>query len=142
MQLFSQPQHAQPASPYPVAGTKIAGIRYESALVLLRLKDAVSMRSGEDADYLTGSPYIFAWQAEDGAWTEVTVPAGMITDLTSVPWLFRFLVGRVGPWLEAAVLHDYLYLAWQDLPEEVRDAVLFGTGLSIFTGWVWLAILP
>lgn len=30
-----------------------------------------------------------------------------------MPRLLRWYVGRVGPHLEAAILHDYLYVAWQ-----------------------------
>ncbi|MYA59348.1 MAG: DUF1353 domain-containing protein [Chloroflexi bacterium] len=38
---------------------------------------------------------------------------GMVTDLTSVPRFLRWHVGRVRPHLEAAIVHDYLYEAWQ-----------------------------
>ena len=46
---------------------------------------------------------------------EVTVPALMCTDLATIPRLFRFLlgIGRVGPHLEAVIVHDFLYIAWQ-----------------------------
>ena len=47
---------------------------------------------------------------------EVTVPALMCTDLATVPTrLLRFVSGinRVGPHLEAIVVHDFLYVAWQ-----------------------------
>ncbi len=107
---------SEPLNPYPDAPTPIAAFRYDSALVLVRLKDAVKMRSGEDADYLLGRPFAVSWQDQAGIWTPLIVPQGLITDLTSVPRLFRFLVGRVGPWLEAAIVHDYLYIAWQDVP--------------------------
>jgi hypothetical protein len=39
----------------------------------------------------------------------ISVPAGFVTDLTSIPWFLRSLIpvwGRHGP---AAVIHDYLY---------------------------------
>ena len=114
MQRYDHP--AQPLNPYPEAPAKIAGFRYDSALVLIRLKDAVQMRSGEDADYLLGRPFLFSWHDGDGNWRQISVPEGLITDLTSVPRLLRWIAGRVGPWLEAAILHDYLYIAWQDVP--------------------------
>ncbi|MCY4463595.1 MAG: DUF1353 domain-containing protein [Albidovulum sp.] len=41
------------------------------------------------------------------------VKRGFPTDLTSVPRPFRPFVGRVGPHLEASIIHDYLYVAWQ-----------------------------
>ena len=36
-----------------------------------------------------------------------------MTDLASVPPVFRWYVGRVGRHLEASVVHDWLYVAWQ-----------------------------
>ena len=47
---------------------------------------------------------------------QIVVPSGMLTDLTSSPWAARQIVNRVGPHLEAAIVHDFLFLAWQDLP--------------------------
>ena len=47
---------------------------------------------------------------------EVIVPALMCTDLATIPTrLLRFLlgIGRVGPHLEATIVHDFLYIAWQ-----------------------------
>jgi hypothetical protein len=32
-----------------------------------------------------------------------------------VPRVARWLVDRVGPHLEAAIVHDFLYIAWQDV---------------------------
>ena len=107
---------AQPVDPYPEGPVRIAGFRYDSALTLLRLRDAVKLRTGEDADYLTYHPYAVSWHAGDGVWRQIVVPSGLITDLTSVPGPLRWIVGRVGPWLEAAIVHDYLYIAWQDVP--------------------------
>lgn len=114
MQRFDHP--SQPANPYPAPGSRITGFEYRSALVLLRLKDAPKLRTGEDADYILQRPYDVAWRDGDGNWQAISVPAGLITDLTSVPRLLRWIVGRVGPWLEAAIVHDYLYIAWQDVP--------------------------
>lgn len=39
----------------------------------------------------------------------ITVPAGFITDLASVPRIFWDLFPPDGPWTEAAVVHDTLY---------------------------------
>ena len=114
MQRYDHP--ARPVDPYPSIPVEIEGFRYESALVLVRLKDAVKLRTGEDADYLTGRPYLVSWKARGGQWQGIEVPEGLITDLTSVPRLLRWIIGRVGPWLEAAIVHDYLYIAWQDIP--------------------------
>ncbi len=45
----------------------------------------------------------------------LTVPVGMLTDLASVPAIARSYIGRVGPHLEAAIAHDFLYRVWRDL---------------------------
>jgi hypothetical protein len=114
MQRFDHP--SQPIDPYPDPGTRVTALKYDSALVLARLRDAPKMRNGEDADYLTFRPYSVTWKSESGDWRQITVPEGFITDLTSVPRPLRWIAGRVGPWLEAAIVHDYLYVAWQDVP--------------------------
>jgi hypothetical protein len=115
MRRFDHP--AQPLDPYPSPGTPIVAFRYLSALVLVRALDAVRLRTGEDADYIVGRDFAVAWKADEAEdWRAITVPAGLLTDLTSVPGPFRPFVDRVGPWLEAAILHDYLYIAWQDVP--------------------------
>jgi len=39
----------------------------------------------------------------------ITVPAGMSTDLASIPRWARVALPPDGPWLKAAVIHDFLY---------------------------------
>jgi len=39
----------------------------------------------------------------------LVVPAGFVSDLASVPWLFQRVLPRFGPWNAAAIVHDYLY---------------------------------
>ena len=39
----------------------------------------------------------------------ITVPAGCVTDLTTVPRWGWALVPPDGPWVKAAIIHDYLY---------------------------------
>ncbi len=114
MKRYDHP--ADRVDPYPPAGAQVRRFRYESGLVLLRLKDAVRLRTGEDADFIVGRDFAVSWEDGDGVRHPIRVPAGLITDLTSVPRLWRWIVGRVGPWLEAAIVHDYLYIAWQDVP--------------------------
>ena len=45
----------------------------------------------------------------------------MLTDLTSVPRLARWFISRVGRHLEATIVHDFLYIAWQDLENQPID---------------------
>jgi hypothetical protein len=102
-------------NPYPSPGwTAISDFEYVTPLRLYREVEAVLMRQGEDADYIVSDDYRVRYQL-DGELREITVPAGMLTDLASVPRVARWLVDRVGPHLEAAIVHDFLYIAWQDV---------------------------
>lgn len=42
----------------------------------------------------------------------ITVPAGFVTDLASIPRCFRGVLNQNGASRKAAVLHDYCYAAW------------------------------
>jgi len=103
--------------PYPADPVRIVGLRHETALILMRTIDAreVRYRDGADAKYIVAADYTVTWIAQSGQETRLTVPRGMLTDLTSVPPVFRGLVNRVGPWLEAAIVHDFLTIAWRTL---------------------------
>jgi hypothetical protein len=46
---------------------------------------------------------------EEGSGETITIPGGFVTDLASVPKLFRGLLPPDGPWAKAAVVHDFLY---------------------------------
>src|SRR3546814_8946158 len=85
-------------------------------LLLRRSIEAVKARSGGDADYVVGAAYRVRYTLfGDTRWREVVVPAGLTTDLASVPRLVHALINRVGPHLEASIVHAWLYVAWQDL---------------------------
>ncbi len=112
MKCFTTPQFADP---YPGTPVKITGFSYDSALVLMRMKNAVRTRKGSDANYVLGGDYLVHWRDASGASHPIIVPRGMLTDLTSVPWAFRGIVNRVGPWLEAAIVHDFLTIAWRTM---------------------------
>lgn len=52
----------------------------------------------------------------------IEVPKGFVTDFTSVPRVFQWLVPRWGKYGNAAIIHDWLY--WQqDLPRREVDLV-------------------
>jgi hypothetical protein len=102
-------------NPYPSPGwEEISDFEYLTPLRLSRDAKAVPMRDGEDAEYVVSDDYRVRYRL-DGEAREITVPAGMLTDLASVPRVARWLVDRVGPHLEAAIVHDFLYIAWQDV---------------------------
>ncbi len=74
-------------------------------LVLLDNRDAPSIRAGrslwalhDDLSYTTG----------DGA-EVITVPKGFVTDLASVPRIVWSFYPPDGPWVKAAIIHDFLY---------------------------------
>ena len=110
--------------PYPRQRiAKVIGFQYESDLWVMRRVQAVQRRSGKDALYIVARPLeakvrIKAMTHPNNAgWVEydfpITVPQGFKTDFASVPSLLRFAVSRVGPHLEACVIHDWLYQAWK-----------------------------
>lgn len=103
------------ANPYPDSWNELSDFQYESALRLVRPLNTVQDRLAEDGDYVLDRDFDVCLSI-DGSGHSITAPRGLITDLTSVPPVFRIFVGRVGPWLEAAILHDWLYVAWQLVP--------------------------
>ena len=104
-------------NPYPQLGWReVTGFEYVSDLHLCRRQQALKNRKGKDADYELGEPYeVVVWI--DGLPYHIVAPAGMLTDLSSVPRLAWSLtgIGRIGPHLEASIIHDWLYTAWQTL---------------------------
>ncbi|MEL6677604.1 MAG: DUF1353 domain-containing protein [Pseudomonadota bacterium] len=101
-----------------------------STLVLARRKQAIPFGrlregwSGEqsrarESQYIVAKPFTARyWVSRKEDPITITVPEGMLTDLTSVPPPLRGFVNRVGPHLEAAILHDYLFVAWIILDRE------------------------
>ena len=107
-------------SAYPNGPVEVVGFSYDTDLHLTRGIEAVKHRRGEDADYVIGRDYkvivdLTGAGAPAGGEFEIIVPAGLLTDLSSVPRLATALtgIGRVGPHLEATIVHDWLYVAWQ-----------------------------
>lgn len=100
-------------NPYPGQFERIEDFRYHTRLVLAREPEALKDRARRGNSYVVAEPYTVSFRVDGGARRFLTVPAGMLTDLVSVPWGVRNVVGKVGPHLEAAIVHDYLFLAWQ-----------------------------
>ena len=110
-------------SAYPDVPVEVLDFCYKSALHLTRGIEAVQARRGEDANYVLSRTYEAAITvkhtgSDKTASIPVVVPNGFLTDLSSVPWYGRWAVSRVGPHLEASIVHDWLYVAWQ---KEDRD---------------------
>ena len=107
-------------NPYPTSEwNEITKVEYISPLILRREAAAIqtTRRVSVDADYIVGEKYEMAYRLDEERRT-VTVPKGMLTDLSSSP-RFAALVGirRVGRHLEASIVHDFLYIAWQYLTD-------------------------
>lgn len=100
--------------PYPADWSEITDFAFSTNLHLLRAKQAIVNGSDREAEYVVERDYRCTFKV-DGRDHEIVVPSGMLTDLASVPRLARWAVGRVGPHLEAAIIHDFLFIAWQDV---------------------------
>lgn len=106
------------------ARTRFSGKLY---LVLLELRDqtftGVDGRSGWAPVY----PVTYLPVANTGA---ITVPPGFPTDLASIPRWAWTLLPPDGPWVKAAVIHDYLYSTggtgeiW-GRPSSIADSVTY-----------------
>ena len=123
--------------PYPASykSESITGFRYDSPLHLMRLEKRLS-DIGPEQQYIVAEDYTVYYSLMNGEGEPVTVPKGMLTDLASVPRFFRWYVGRVGPHLEASIIHDYLYIAWQlttdnGFPKPTREMRRFADDLML-----------
>ncbi|WP_224813522.1 DUF1353 domain-containing protein [Hasllibacter sp. MH4015] len=136
-----------PVDPYPAQWEDVgpaAPLDSDETLVLLRTPAMVLDRAGaEDGSYIVARPYTIVVEVDAAPWP-ITVPQGMITDLTSVPRPLRWVAGRVGPWLEAAIVHDYLYIAWQDFGDRApqgRDRQFADLVMLEMMDWARVGVL-
>ncbi len=104
--------------PYMDPESEITAFYYTDWLVLGRAPWALK-RDNREAMYVVMKDYKVSLTV-DGKRFDIVVPKGMTTDLASVPKIFRNIVGRVGPHLEACIVHDWLYIAWQLQDREPR----------------------
>ena len=90
----------------------------------------------------------------------ITVPAGFVTDLASIPRFAWILLPPDGPWVKGAVIHDFLYATrgsgkWKKHPPAISraipytrseaDAILREALENRGVGWlrrqvIWLAV--
>ena len=103
--------------PYQTTPQIIDGFLYSDWLVLGRSPSTLK-RGNREAMYVVMEDYTVTL-AYEGRYMQparadpITVPKGMTTDMASVPKIFRNIIGRIGPHLEACIVHDWLYIAWQ-----------------------------
>ena len=134
------------ASPYPEDFESVTEFVYKSHLYIGRKRNKVRRKSDSEVHYVTLRDYDVSFKV-DGKPVDLKVPAGMLTDLASVPSLARPFLGRVGPHLEASIVHDFLFIAWQLLPDgrakekewrfanEVMYAALRRTDMKSWKQW-------
>lgn len=96
---------------YPAEGAVVGESFYVDDLHLTRMAGSLK-RNDAEISYIVARPYHFLVEV-NGKAHKILVPAGLKTDLASVPRCFRNIVGRVGRHLEASIVHDWLYVAWQ-----------------------------
>lgn len=75
-------------------------------LALLDDKERPATRDGRS---LWGVEQPLTYQTSIGGLAKITVPAGFVTDLASIPRMASPVLPPDGPWTKAAVIHDALY---------------------------------
>lgn len=70
-----------------------------------RFPDELRLRKLNARNWQVVSPYRFHSRIIG----TVTVPAGTVTDLASIPFFARCFVATDGEWTKPAVVHDFLY---------------------------------
>ena len=105
-------------SAYPEGPVQVMDFKYKDSLLLTRAIDAVQARRREDSDYVVAKNYracakIKKCGDERPTWFLIEVPQCFLTDLSSAPRCVRWYVSRAGPHLEASIVHDWLFVAWQ-----------------------------
>jgi hypothetical protein len=82
--------------------------RFTGELVLVVLNDKTHpvVRDGRT---LWGLQRSISYRTDIGGAGVITVPAGFVTDLASIPRLVSGALPPDGPWAQAAVIHDALY---------------------------------
>ncbi|MEO0912849.1 MAG: DUF1353 domain-containing protein [Pseudomonadota bacterium] len=118
--------------PFPETLRPIVWAKTPARLTLARFpRDVVPRLAGDEFALAAPFPVAYRLAGEMGV-REIVVPRGFITDLASVPRFLRPLVGVVGPHLEAAVVHDYLYVQrWRGGETAARRAFADGMMLAL-----------
>ncbi len=82
---------------------------------------AVIAQLGDAKHWLTVKPIVYR---EKKSGLKVTVPKGFVTDLASIPRSLWFALSPIDKYMNAAILHDYLY--WdQRCKQEDIDVILY-----------------
>lgn len=139
-------------NPYPAKNSwnEITEFDCVGCLNLKRFPKAVKIRHDPDlevdAEFVVAAPYTVSYSLDQGPPRQLTVPKGFLSDGVSV-------LGNTSDtrkYLEASIIHDYLYVAWQYLePPHARKprkhdqvfadklfrAALLSCGAGSFNAW-------
>ncbi|MFG1422518.1 DUF1353 domain-containing protein [Roseixanthobacter liquoris] len=99
------PTENSPQPVQPVPSGWVNRFTGKLVLVLLDNKYGPSLRAGRS---LWGLYETLTYRPGDGADT-ITVPKGFVTDLASIPRWAWIILPPDGPWVKAAIIHDFLY---------------------------------
>lgn len=102
--------------PYPCEFGNVTEFRYETRLVLSREPFELDETARENIVYILEADFSVSFKL-DGVRHSITVPRGMLITFGSMPKMLLDIVGDLGPHLEALILHEYLFIAWQLLEE-------------------------
>ncbi len=109
-----------------LAKTKMPTIRnfvYASDLILRR------WAKGDGRLFYVDQPFSVHMHVDGDPFT-IIVPPGFPTDLASIPDIIPpFIVQRLGPHIEAAVVHDWIY-ATQDMQRALADEIFLAGMLA------------
>lgn len=61
----------------------------------------------------------------------IKVPAGFITDLTSIPRILWFILHPCGQWAKSSIIHDYLYSKSNTTKTRLEADKIFLEGLKV-----------
>ena len=104
-------------NPYPAKGSwnEITDFKFVDDLVIKRFSKAVRVRHTPDletdAEFVVCEPFRVSYNLDRGKERIVTVARGFLSDGVSVLGNSE----RTRKYLEASIIHDYLYVAWQFL---------------------------
>lgn len=64
--------------------------------------------------------FTYLWKYKDLT-VKITVPAGFVTDLASIPRFARAIIPKLGKYNKAAVVHDYIYQYGHSISRKMAD---------------------
>jgi len=110
--------------------------------------DLIRFRQGHHGiHFMVQVAYRAMFDTPDGVTHTVTVPPGTTTDFASIPRVFQSIVTKLGPHIEAAVIHDHLCITRENSGYTSKEAAdifyagMIAGGTPRRTAWMmWKAV--